>query len=251
MTPVRVEGKAAAVLGEGLRFLSRVAPAGVALLLLGWLSLAFGAQRWFMLLSSLGQPAAAVGTAFFLLIAGGTALLHAGQLLLAPGVVVPAPPPVATRFRRLARVAAVEGVAAALVGLALASVDALTASALARFVAHDLIWREALWGLPSPASAWLVAWVGSCVIHTPALSWLWPATAANYPGGTLRATLSLAAGAAKRTPWLVHATLGTSLCLTGLTFWHAGFAWLALLPLVAWPAIANAAAARIKPLDEG
>ena len=158
MTPVYVQGHGSDIIREAVRALRHVPPTGSVLILLGWLSLAFGGQRWFVLVSTLGYPSVALGSAFFLLMAGAIMLLHAGQLLLAPGVTVPEPPAVASRLRRLWRVTLAELAVMGGIGIALGLADAAGSSQLARFAAQHLVWRDAFAGLPSPASAWLVAW---------------------------------------------------------------------------------------------
>jgi hypothetical protein len=246
MTPVHVHGQTSHILTEAGRSLYTVSRPGLLLILLGWLSLAFATDRWFLLVGALLPSPLVVASTFWLLMLGAITLLNASYLLLESGVTIPARPSVTNRARRLLRVGAVELVIATAAAALLALIDGLMASALARWAANNLIWRDLFLGIPSPGPAWLLAWACYCLCHTAALSWLWPAVAANYPGGTLRATLTLASRAGRRTPWLAHATVGTSLMGVAIALLRHEVSLLAIVALMVWPAIANTAAARLQ-----
>ncbi|GEM_PF-6005451 len=246
MTPVHVHGQPMHILADAGRSLHAASSAGLLLILLGWLSLAFATDRWFLLVSALWPSPLVVASTFWLLMLGTITLLAASYLLLESQVTAPARPSLAKRARRLLRAAGLELGVTTVAAVAVAVVDGLTASALARWTANHLIWRELLFGMPSPGPAWLAAWACYCLLHSPALSWLSPAVAANYPGGTLRATFTLASRAGRRSPWVANVTVGTSLLGIALALWLPSLSLLAILALMAWPAIANTAAARLQ-----
>jgi len=121
------------------------------------------------------------------------------------------------------RVATVEASSVTLAAVALLGPDTAMGGRIASWTAHSLIWRDGLGGLPSPGPLWLAAWTLYGVPHSFATSWLWGGMAANYPSGRLKATFLLASRAGRRTPWLFHSTLGTSVILGVLTSGVPGF----------------------------
>lgn len=247
MTHVRIEGPPWQLAREALTALLARPTAVLVPPTVGYILLGVLVDRWFLALSELGHPSLAIASTAWLLVIGLAAVLHMTQLGLAPSVTVPAPPDIATRWRRLIRVWGLEAAAFLAPAVLIGVIDVVTNGALARAMAHDVVWRGAIEGVPLPGAEWVTAWVLYQVLHTAGATWLWPAASANYPSGTLKATALLSVGAGRRTAWLLHASAGSSLLLAAATWWFRPLGLLALPCLLIWPALMNVAAGRIRP----
>lgn len=247
MTAVQVEGRVGDILSGAIRQLVKAPVTGLLVLVLAWLSLGIATDRWFLFASEFLPSPLVSATSFWLLMVGALLLINAEQLLLHPGVTVPETPSNAIRARRLARVTGIEALVVTGAAVAVAITDVLSAAAITRWAGTQLIWRDFMFGLSNPGPAWMVAWSAYCLLHTPRFTWLWAATAANYPSGTLKATATLASRAGRKTPWLAHMTVGTALIIAALGFVDPGLGLVTLAPLMVWPAVANRAAAHLRP----